>query len=157
MGNIVEGRFQRTRVEVFYSSKGGNTRKVAKAIAQEMGGEALDVSAVGDGYRMKKCDLIFVGSGNYGSKCAPEMEKFLNALIPADERYGAVFGTAGGSGKGHLEAMKKILREKGINVIGEWGCLGQEYSLKNRGKPDDGDLEAARGFAKKMLRKIEVI
>ncbi len=157
MGNVVKGRFQKTRVAVFYYSKGGNTRKVAKAIAGEIGGEALDVSAVGEGYSMKKCDLIFAGSGNYGGTCAPEMEKFLKALIPADERYGAAFGTAGGSGRGHLEAMKKILGEKEISVIGEWGCLGQEYSLKNKGKPDEADLREAGEFAKKMLRRIEVI
>jgi flavodoxin I len=157
MGNIVEGRFQKTRVAVFYSSRGGNTKKVAQAIAGELGVEALDVSDVGEGYSMKKCDLVFAGSGNYGGSCSKEMEGFLKSIVPAEDRYGAVFGTAGGSGKGHLGAMAGLLGEKGVKIVGEWGCLGQEYSLKNKGKPDEGDLEDAREFAKKTLRKIEVI
>lgn len=156
MGKFVEGRFQRTRVAVFYSSRGGNTRKVAEAIAERMTSEALDVSAVGS-YDMRKCDLIFVGSGSYGSAPAKEMVEFLEALTPADDRYGAVFGTSGGSGRAHLEKMKELLEGKGISVLGEWGCLGQEYSLKNKGKPDGGDLEEAKEFAQKMLRRIEVI
>jgi flavodoxin len=157
MAKIVEGRFQKTRVAVFYSSRGGNTKRVAEAIAGELGAEAMDASAVGEGYNMKKCDLIFVGSGNYGGSCAKEMKEFIASLLPADDRYGAAFGTAGGSGKGHLDAMSGLMKEKGISVLGEWGCLGQEYSLKNKGKPDEGDLQQAREFAKKMLGRIEVI
>ena len=154
---MVGGRLQKTRVKVFYCSKSGNTRKVAEAIADEMKVEAIEASAMGSGYNMKKCDLIFVGSGNYKSAPGSEMVEFLESLVPADERYAAVFGTSGGSGRGHLAKMKEILEEKEIKVLDEWCCPGQEYELKNKGRPNEEDLEGARDFARKTLGKIEVL
>ncbi|MBD3398027.1 hypothetical protein GF412_02530 [Candidatus Micrarchaeota archaeon] len=151
------GKLQKTRVKVFYYSKSGNTKKVAEAISEEMKTEAIEAAAVGEGYSMKKCDLIFAGSGNYLSGPGKEMAEFLKNLVPAEDRYAAVFGTAGGSGTGHLSKMKDILEEKGIKVIGEWSCPGQEFSLKNRGRPNESDLREARDFAKKILSKIEVL
>jgi flavodoxin len=124
------GRLQKTRVVVIYCSKGGNTRKVAEAIA---------------------------GSGNYLSGPGKEMVEFLEGLEPAEDRYGAVFGTAGGSNRGHLEKMKKVLEGKGVRLLGEWTCPGQEFSLKNKGRPNEEDLAEARRFAEKTLKKIEVI
>lgn len=154
---MVGGKLQSTRVKVFYYSKSGNTRKVAEAIAKEMKTEAVEAEAVGGGYNMKKCDLVFVGSGNYMSGPGKEMVAFLKTLVPAEDRYAAVFGTAGGSGTGHLSKMKEMLEEKGIRVLAEWSCPGQEFSLKNRGRPNESDLKEAREFAKRALRKIEVL
>ena len=98
-----------------------------------------------------------MGSGNYLSAPGKEMMGFLKTLVPAEDRYAAVFGTAGGSETGHLSKMKELLEEKGIKVLGEWSCPGQEFSLKNKGRPNKADLEEARDFAKKILGKIEVL
>jgi len=152
-----DGRLQKTRVAVFYCTRSGNTKKIAESIAEEMNVSAIEAGAIGCGYNMKKCDLIFVGSGNYIKKPGAEVITFLETLVPADERYAVVFGTAGGSGTEHLDVMKKLLQEKGIKVLGEWTCPGQEFSLKNRGRPNEEDREDARIFAKKMLKRIEVI
>ena len=151
------GRLQKTRVSVFYHSKSGNTRKIANAIAEEMKSEAVEASAVGEGYSLKKTDLVFVGSGNYMNAPAKEIVAFIEALVPAEDRYAAVFGTAGGSSTAHLEKMKSLLEKKGLKVLGEWSCPGQEFALKNRGRPNEEDLREAREFAKKMLKKIEVL
>jgi len=85
------------------------------------------------------------------------MVEFLKSIVPAEDRYAAVFGTAGGSNRGHLSKMKEILEEKGVRVLDEWCCPGQEYELKNKGRPNEADLKKARDFAKKTLRKIEVL
>ncbi len=152
-----DGRLQKTRVAVFYYTRSGNTKKIADAIAEEMGVSAIEASAVGGGYSMKKCDLIFVGSGNYIKSPGKEMITFLETLVPAEERYAVVFGTGGGSGTQHLDKMKKLLEKKGVKVLGEWSCPGQEFSLKNKGRPNEEDQEDARKFSKKMLKRIEVI
>ena len=154
---MVGGKLQKTRVKVFYCSKSGNTKKVAEAIAAEMKTEAIEAAAVGNGYNMKKCDLIFVGSGNYQSAPGKEIVEFLKSVVPAEDRYAAVFGTAGGSNKGHLSKMKELLEKKEIRVLDEWCCPGQEYELKNKGRPNEEDLEGAKDFARKTLRKIEVL
>jgi flavodoxin len=151
------GKFAKSRIGVFYSSKSGNTKKVAEAIARSMGVEALDVSDVGRGHSLGKCDLLFLGSGSYSSGPSAEMEAFVEGLEDAQGKYAAVFGTSGGGREDYLKKMKALLEGKGVNVLGSWGCLGQEYSLKNKGKPDEKDMADAAGFAKKMLMKIEVI
>ena len=152
-----DGRLQKTRIDIFYCSKTGNTKKVAEAIADEFGVNAREASAVGKGYNLKKTDLIFVGSGNYKSSPASEMVEFLEALIPAEDRYAVVFGTAGGNSRLHMEAMRKLLENKGVKVLGEWCCPGQEYDLKHKGRPNSDDLDEVRKFAKKELKKIEVL
>ena len=154
---MLGGRLQKTRVNVFYHSKSGNTKKIANAIANEMKTVAVEASAVGEGYPLKKTDLVFVGSGNYMHAPAKEIIAFIEALVPAEDRYAAVFGTAGGSDISHLSRMKALLEKKGLRVLGEWSCPGQEFALKNRGRPDAEDLREAREFAKKMLKKIEVL
>jgi len=127
---MADGRLQKTRVAVFYCSRSGNTKKIADAIAEEMGVSAKEAGAMGSGYNMKKCDLIFVGSGNYTKGPGKAVIGFLETLVPAEERYAVVFGTAGGSGTEHLDKMKGLLQEKGIKVLGEWMCPGQEFSIK---------------------------
>lgn len=153
----VGGKLIKSRSEVFYSSKSGNTKKIAEAIAERVGTQALDVSDVGAGHSLGKCDLLFLGSGSYASSPSSEMEKFIRALVNAEGRCAAVFGTSGGGREDYLLRMKGLLEERGIKVLGMWGCLGQEYSLKNKGKPDEKDLEEAAGFARKMIMKIEII
>lgn len=159
MGNSagLGGKMQKTRVAVFYYSRGGNTRKVAQAIAGKMGTEALDAGAVGEGYDLKKCDLLFAGSGNYGDSPGREMLRFIEGIVPAEDRYAAVFGTRGGESEAHLAKMRGALEGKGLRFLGGWSCPGQEYGLKNKGRPDEEDLEKARQFAEKILKKIEVI
>ncbi|MBN2121504.1 flavodoxin domain-containing protein [Candidatus Micrarchaeota archaeon] len=151
------GVLVKSRSEVFYSTKSGNTQKIAEAIAECMGTQALNVSGVGEGHSLSKCDLLFVGSGSYGSAPSAEMAAFIRGLGNSEGRHAAVFGTSGGGREDYLKKMKALLEGRGLKVIGMWGCLGQEYSLKNKGKPDDKDLKDAAGFAKKMLMKIEII
>ena len=61
---------------VIYSSKTGNTRKVAEYIAQKIGAEAINVKGCGDisGY-----DRIILGCGVYAGKPAKVMTKFVEA------------------------------------------------------------------------------
>ncbi len=150
------GRLQKTRVKIFYFSKSGNTKKVAEAIAAEMKADAINVASHGGDYDMRDCDLLFVGSGVYWFKAGNEMVKFLNALSPSVGKHAAVFGTHG-SRDDHIVQMKKVLEGKGLKVIGEWSCPGQEYAMVNKGRPNEEDLKAAREFARRMLWKVEVL
>ncbi len=61
---------------VIYSSKTGNTKKVAEYIAQRIGAEAINVKECGDisGY-----DKIILGCGVYAGKPAKVMTKFVEA------------------------------------------------------------------------------
>lgn len=51
--------------QVIYFSRGGNTKNVAKAIANELNVRAEDVKRI---ELRKKTDTVFLGSGCYGGK-----------------------------------------------------------------------------------------
>src|SRR5512138_1120007 len=116
---------------VIYYSLTGNTKKLANAIAGELGIEAQNfkslASVPGDG-------LLFIGSGSYGDKPAEDMAKFI-AGNDFSSRKVALFGTSGsGQGK-EVQAMAEALKQKGAIVIGSYHCMGKAFVVVNRGHP----------------------
>ena len=61
--------------QVLFYSKGGNTRKLAEAIASELGVKATDIKTAS--ILDLAADIIFLGSGCYGSKPGENMMKFI--------------------------------------------------------------------------------
>ncbi len=132
--------------QVIYYSRGGNTKKVADAIAGELSVTAVDVQAAsleaGDG-------VVFLGSGCYGGRPGEHMLKFIEAGDFRARRV-ALFGTSGGGAGNEVKGMEAAVKEKGAEVLGSYFCKGQTALLVNRGHPDSADLEAARTFAREM-------
>jgi len=132
------------KFQVIYSSRTGHTRKVAEAIASELGVEAEDVKDA----KLDPEALVFLGSGCYGRKPSKAMTKFIqeNEFKARDV---ALFGTSGGGDGFEVAEMEAILNQKEANVLGRFFCKGK-ILLINRGRPNEKDLEEARRFAKKM-------
>ena len=78
-----------TDVSVIVDSRGGNTRKVADAIAKEMGITAKDVAAAST----DDVKLLFLGSGTYGGKPGEAMMKFIGSGDFSGRKV-ALFGTS---------------------------------------------------------------
>jgi len=137
--------------QIIYESISGNTRKLADAMAGELGIKAVDVRAAtidpGAG-------VLFLGSGCYGREPGKNMSK----LIETNKFQGrkvALFGTSGGGLGMEVKAMAEALKGKGAIVIGSYQCLGKvlpALNLINRGHPNNVDIEAARKFAREMAR-----
>jgi flavodoxin len=134
-------------IAVFVDSKGGNTRKVADAIAGELG--------VGGGDLRKPlpadAKVLFLGSGTYGALPGKEMTKFL-ADNDITGRRVALFGTSmkpEGAEK-MIAVMEDAVTKKGAAVIGRYHCPGK-FLFFNRGRPGKEDLENAKKFAREML------
>ncbi len=132
--------------QVIYYSRGGNTRKVAEAIAEELGTKAASAGSAtvdpGDG-------ILFLGSGCYGGKPGTDMLKFIETHDFRGRRV-ALFGTSGGGTGLEVKAMAEDIKGKGADVIGSYYCGGQTFLLFSRGHPDSADLAAVRKFARKM-------
>jgi flavodoxin len=79
--------------QVLFYSKGSNTRKLANAIARELGVKATEIKTASID---PAADIIFLGSGCYGSKPGEEMMKFIEKN-DFSGRNVAVFGTSGGN------------------------------------------------------------
>lgn len=132
---------------VVYYSKGGKTRKIAEAIAQELACEAIDVKK--ETPNVTDVDMLILGSGNYGGKPDKKIQNFIDSLQPSNDKKAAVFATSGGPESKCIHVMEKTLETKGYNVISGFYCLGQ-FILLNRGHPNENDLKNARTFANQL-------
>ena len=135
--------------QVLYYSKGGHTKKVAEAIAAELGVQAADVrQATLD----KSAEIVFLGSGCYGKKPGPEMVKFIETAGFSGRKV-ALFGTSAGGVGLEVEEMASTLRSRGASMVGSFYCQGQFLLMVGRGHPNDKDMESARQFARDTVKK----
>ena len=138
-----------TDVSVLVDSRGGNTRKVADAIADELGIKARDVTAslTDDG------KILFLGSGTYGGKPGEAMMKFIESGN-FSERKVAIFGTSASiaGAQKMIATMEDALTKKGATILGSYDCRGKIF-LVNRGHPSSEDLDNAKKFAREMINK----
>lgn len=133
---------------VLYYSMTGNTRKMASAIAEELGVEAVNIKSAQE---VPEGDMLFIGSGSYGDKHAEDMEKFIRKNDFTGRKV-ALFGTSGrGEGK-EVQYMADALKQKGAIVIGSYYCKGKSFVVVNMGHPRAEDLDGARKFAREMAR-----
>jgi flavodoxin len=138
-----------TDASVLVDSRGGNTRKVADAIAEELGIKARDVMASST----DDAKVLFLGSGTYGGKPGEAMMKFIGSGNFSGRKI-ALFGTAASlTGVQKMTvAMTDILKQKGATILGSYHCKGK-FLLVNWGHPNDEDLKNAKMFAREMLNK----
>jgi len=132
---------------VFVDSRGGNTRKVAEAIAEEVGATVLDTP----GPVPAGTEILFLGSGVYGGKPGDALREFVERGSFSGMKV-ALFATSGGA-RGAEMMMEKIaddLRKKGATVLGTYHCRGK-FLFTNRGHPDGEDLGRAKAFAREMV------
>jgi flavodoxin I len=132
--------------EVIYYSRGGNTRKVAEAIADELWTTAKNIRLVGT---LPEGAFIFLGSGCYGSVLVKEISDFIEKNQLQGRKIALFTTSAFGWGK-ELSVMEKHLLDKGVNIVGRFNCFGQFLAVK-KGHPDAEELEKAREFARSMI------
>jgi flavodoxin len=138
-----------TDVSVLVDSRGGNTRKVADAIAEEMGIKAKDVATS----PADDAKVLFLGSGTYGGKPGDAMMKFVESGDFSGRKI-AIFGTSASlaGAQKMIDMMADALAKKGATILGNYHCRGKMF-LVNRGHPNQEDLDNAKKFAKEMLNK----
>jgi len=133
--------------EVVYYSKMGNTKKVAEAIAAELGITAEHVKAKKG---LTKDSFVFLGSGCYAGKPGGIMQEFIKRN-DFKGRQVALFGTSGGGMGDEVRAMEELLKPTGAIIRGSFYCKGKMF-LANRGHPSREELANAREFANKMKK-----
>ena len=132
--------------EVVYHSMGGNTRKVAEAIADELCVKAKEVKSVDI---LPEDAFIFLGTGCYGAVLPGDIADFIERNQLKGRKIALFTTSAFGWGK-ELVVMEKQIRDKGVNIAGRFNCYGQFLAMK-RGHPDREDLKKARQFARSMF------
>ncbi len=135
---------------VRYYTKTGNTKRLAEAMARELGVEALPISAPVE----EKVDLLFLGNSYYAFNIDPEVKEFIKSLDK--EKVGQIVNF--GSAAMLNSTYKKVKAEAdkvGIPMMEkEFHCKG-EFKGIHKGRPNAEDVQAAAAFAKAIKEAQE--
>lgn len=134
---------------VRYYTQTGNTKRLAEAIAEELGVQALPISAP----ITEKVDVLFLGNSYYAFTIAPEVREFVAGLEKANVGKIINFGTAAMMNSTYKK-VRSVAATKGIPVLDrEFHCKG-EFKGMNKGRPNEDDLKAARVFARSIRKEL---
>ena len=134
--------------EVVYYSMCGSIKKVAEAIAAELGVKAENVKAK---EWLTKGSFVFLGSGCYAGRPGKELQKFI-ARNDFKGMQVALFGTSANGRGDEVRVMEELLKWEGALLKGSFHCKGRFFFFFSRGHPSDEELAGAREFAKEMKR-----
>jgi len=128
---------------VRFYTKTGNTKRLAEAVAKELGVEALPVSEP----VTEPVDILFLGNSYYAFSIDPVVRSFVASL--SKDKVGKIVNF--GSAALLNSTYKKVKAEAdkvGIPMDeNEFHCKG-EFKGLHKGKPDENDLRAAAEFAR---------
>jgi flavodoxin len=143
---------------VIYSTKGGNTEKVALEIAHELNCKAIKISGeLGNStISLKDFDVVFLGTWVRGGEPSPDMVSFLKQLSFEDSnRQFALFMTWAGGGKSDVltfNRVRQLLEAKNQRLLADcFKCFGKTFGFARRGHPDAQDFADARKWARNLV------
>lgn len=130
---------------VRYYTKSGNTKRLAEAVAAELGVEALPISVPVN----EKVDILFLGNSYYAFTIDPEVRAFVSRLDKNKVGKIANFGSAAMLNS-TFKKVKAEAAKVGIEMLDkEFHCKG-EFKGINKGRPNADDLKAAAAFARSI-------
>lgn len=131
---------------IVYATKTKHSRKLAEAMGQRLKLVPENILQNSD---PKGADLLFILGGIYGGESMPELLAYLQKLDAATVKN-VVLMTSCASGKQKQVSARKILEDKGINVLDEFICKGAILFV-SLGHPNKKDLTEAANFAEKII------
>ncbi|MBR2287304.1 MAG: hypothetical protein IJ865_03610 [Clostridia bacterium] len=126
---------------VRYLSRSGNTRKIAQAIAEGAGVEAVSITE--EKQITEPVDVLFLGGAPYANIMDKELRAYAEALDPKLVGRVVLFTTSNWSRR-TVHALRKLLTEKGIRVEEDFFFA---HMLKISAREDD-----ARDFGRKYAK-----
>jgi flavodoxin len=131
---------------VRYYTKTGNTKRLAQAIADAIGVEALPLSTPVE----EPVDILFLGNSYYAFTIDPEVRAFIASLDKTKVGRIVNFGSAAMLNS-TLKKVKAEAEKVGIPVDDrEFHCKG-EFKGIHKGRPNAEDLKAAAEFARSVI------
>ena len=131
---------------VRYYTQTGNTKKLAEAVADALGVEALPITEPVE----EAVDVLFLGNSYYAFSIAPQVKAFIQKLDKEKVGMIANFGSAAMMGS----TFKKVAAEAkrvGIPMVNkEFHCRG-EFKGLHKGRPNEQDLANAAAFARQFI------
>ena len=135
------------KAAVRYYTKTGNTKRLAEAVAEAVGAEALPISVPIE----EPVDILFLGNSYYAFSIDPEVRDFVRSLDSSKIGRIVNFGSAAMLNS----TWKKVKAEADKAGIlmdeREFHCKG-EFKGIHKGRPNGDDLKAAAAFAKEIMK-----
>lgn len=133
------------KLAVRYYSRGGNTKKIAEAIAKAVGVEAKTVTEPLD----EDVDILFLGSAPYAFNIDEEVKKFINGIHVSVGKV-VNFSTSAAV-RSTRKYVEELLAEKKIPAAKEeFSCRGA-FGMLHKGRPNEDDQKAAADFARGII------
>jgi len=143
---------------ILYSSKSGNTKKIADSMASQVGCNAIRITAdsTPPNVDLDVYDLVFVGTGLFAGTPNEDMVRYIGNVNLKTNKTFALFITWGGAprtDKLALKRLKTLLEGKGQKVLEDhFACYGGwKGILMKRGHPKPEEIKAAGEWAKKLV------
>ncbi len=133
------------KAAVRYYTKTGNSKKLADAIAQEIGTEAEEISSP----LAERVDILFLCNSVYWAGVDSKVRQF---IIDNKGRIGKVVNVSTAALiQSSYPQIKKQCGQSGVPVSDdEFHCKGS-FKVMHKGKPDSEDIKAVKAFAKKTV------
>lgn len=136
-------------IAVRYYTKTGNTKKLADAIADELGVKAKSIEKPLD----CKVDVLFLCNSVYWAGIDSKVKRFVKDNAKNIETMVNV-GTAALIESTYGQ-MKSVAADAGVNLSpSEFHCRGQ-FKAIHPGYPREKDLEEARRFARETCARVQ--
>ena len=138
------------KIAVRYYTKTGNTKRLAEAVAQAVGAEALPISVP----LAEPVDVLFLGNSYYAFTIDPEVRAFIRSLDK--DRVGRLvnFGSACLMNSTYRKVKAEADRVGVPMDPREFHCKG-EFKGANKGRPNEDDLKAAQAFVRGLKGDLE--
>ena len=147
---------------IIYSSKSGNTKKIADSMAYRIGCEAIRITAASPQptVDLDLYDLVLIGTGLFAGTPNEDLMRYLRNLNLKTSKLFALFITWGGAprtDKLALTKLRTLLESKGQKVVeNHFACYGGwKGILMKRGHPKPEEIKAAGEWAKKLVDSLE--
>lgn len=134
------------KTAIRYYTQTGNTKKLADAIAEELGTEAKDVSCPLE----EQTEILFLCNSVYWAGVDKHVKQFLKKNA---SKIGCLVNVSSAAMiESTYSQMKKLAAENGVKLAEqEFHCRGQ-FTALHSGHPNAEDLSKVRAFANKMAQ-----
>ena len=145
---------------VLYCSITGGTEKIAKAIAQELDCDLINLRKTSiSNINFSDIKYLFVGSGVYGGKLHGNMmaltknQDFLQAITENIKALGlfSTYASSPESSKKAIADFKQALPKDMQSHLEEFYCRGNLFKIFGMGRPVAEDVEKGNMWAKKIV------
>lgn len=146
-------------VIVCVSVSHGNTRKVADEMAGVLGAAVVHPDEI-DPAELPGYDLVGFGSGIFNMAFHPHLRDSVRSIPDGQRGNAFVFCTSGLPEPGfrrYISGFESTLARKGDDTVGTFSCRAFDtwwpfapFGGIRKGRPHEGDLQAARSFAESL-------